>query len=1591
MIDAQANLNVVLNARDNASKTLDSIRGSLGTLRTAIGGFGLAAAGALVQSANATQQYAEQVQKLSTLTGDSTEKTSGLIASFRSAGMGADQASSMVRMLEMHIGSFQTATGKASAAETAALAVRDQTIAKARDVAVAHHNSAQAVGVMNQAIEAANQKYDASVKAMGGHTNALQRLGVNYLDAAGKTKSMTELMPDIIDGLNRVQDSSQRAAIGQQLFGRQWTNIIPLLGPGGAGFRQAAKDADAFGLVLGETDVKHMEAFKSARERVSESLQGLQVQIGRAIMPTLTLMIDKVTAVMTVIDLWVKSHAGLIVSILKVAAVMGPLIGGVAALHGATSLLGGVLPGIGPILEKIMGPMSAILGPLGLLLAGFLLLKYAYDHLKSARDALQPAVDAMSKALAGLQGAASDLGRHATVAFGDLITVLSHLVDMIAPGVHLFLLTVLREWNDLLSAIEHRQGAFGALAVVFDQVGKAGGAVVDLIVRLGQHLETHKGIWEEFSAIVGSAWTNITKNIATGWKDIQPGFLWIQSHWPEIRDGILKIVDGALNKLSAALGWVGAHQGELASAFAKIAGGLAVFWAAAKTAEVLALATNFQALSNSIQALGSAVKSMDLAGILAGLEEGLMRTLALASLWVVIGMAVYTMLLHHADALRLVTDLLQGNLMGAFQDVGVLVRDVGRDLSGLGAQFSRLGTWVNQNRVTLEILAAVIGTILMPAIVFFTAGLIQLGAVALVNLVTSMVGAVVGVAQMAVGYAQAAIRVYWFILRLEAQLIRQAAVGASNLVVAASMGVWSAAQAVWSATTSTVIGLLDGTIIRTAAHRVEVTYDTLATDINKAAKAAWNAVTTVERDLLDGTTWRWITKKAQVVYDTIAMDANKASKGIWSAIQTAENALLDTAVGKWIAKKAQVAYDTLAMDANKLSKAAWNTVAAIEKGWLEVTTGLWLKSKLQKDWDALATWACVAAQGVWNGLQAAGAAVMDGSILGLAALKVAKMADVVWTWLCTAAQTAWDIAMDANPIGLVVLAIAALIGVIVLIITHWNNVVAAVEAVWAGLFKLNAAFGGFGALLLGLLGPIGLIIGAIVVFIAHWDAIRNAVGGFFSWLGGVIHNAIHGWDPLDSAVIKDVGGFFSGLGTTVHGGWNWVANAVGMGGGKAAPEAAKKDTSGQPPAADATPPPAAADAAYGDQAKALITQANLAYAAAAKAKTKDQADALKQQADDLMQAATTAGDTMKKMDMSDAGVKGDIIKRQSDIQGQILDFQGKSADLTAQAKAQSGPVAAALLAQATSFDAAVKKLQEAKDAIAAQQEASQQETTLYKSFADWDSKIAQARAKLKEMGGAVSDSASAGYDSTIAFYQKLIDQAGGNTAQAARGADLGIVPTADDAKTKSGATQAATDLSQLTTQAYTQGIETAQPEMTKAIVQVLQMAYRDTTLTATTVAAGTSLGNSFAGAFGTALASLSSMLVNLFVSLGAAKGEIVAGANTLGKTLGDAIAGSLNAALSGGVDATLTAQLAKLNAGLGTDVKGTGLSQVTASGSVAPAGGGGNGGGGGGAPMVAVTVNTDIQLDGKTIAKAVSRYQAQSARLQGSAFPGNAG
>ena len=187
----------------------------------------------------------------------------------------------------------------------------------------------------------------------------------------------------------------------------------------------------------------------------------------------------------------------------------------------------------------------------------------------------------------------------------------------------------------------------------------------------------------------------------------------------------------------------------------------------------------------------------------------------------------------------------------------------------------------------------------------------------------------------------------------------------------------------------------------------------------------------------------------------------------------------------------------------------------------------------------------------------------------------------------TAVQTVLNVVMAANPIGLIIIAVVALIGVVALLVKHWDAVKAALingakavgnffagigntiknafvtafSAIWNGIQNFFAKIKGFFAalpnwakgmllVLAAIIAPIPmLVIGALLLIRKHWDKIKayiikgaTAIGNFFKKVWEAIKSVcLAVWNAIKDAalvVFEKIKAVWNGITDFFKGLWN---------------------------------------------------------------------------------------------------------------------------------------------------------------------------------------------------------------------------------------------------------------------------------------------------------------------------------------------------------------------------------------------------------------------------------------------------------------------
>ena len=145
-----------------------------------------------------------------------------------------------------------------------------------------------------------------------------------------------------------------------------------------------------------------------------------------------------------------------------------------------------------------------------------------------------------------------------------------------------------------------------------------------------------------------------------------------------------------------------------------------------------------------------------------------------------------------------------------------------------------------------------------------------------------------------------------------------------------------------------------------------------------------------------------------------------------------------------------------------------------------------------------------------------------------AGIGIAVAAIILWT----VAQWALNVALTANPIGIIIVAIGLLIGAIIALVLNWDTVVQWITDVWSGF--------------------ISWISSVMLVFVTWWNALWSGIGQWISDVWNGIVTGISNYFSALFAAFQIIGnaisswwnGLWSGISSFFKGIWDGILNAI---------------------------------------------------------------------------------------------------------------------------------------------------------------------------------------------------------------------------------------------------------------------------------------------------------------------------------------------------------------------------------------------------------------------------------------------------------------
>jgi len=429
------------------------------------------------------------------------------------------------------------------------------------------------IGKLETGVKKLSDVMDDALNGNEKAQEAFTKLGISLDDL--KNKSQEDIFSAVMNGLADMEQGAQRNALGNDLLGKSYTEMLPLLNAGSEGMQELKDRADELGIVMSEDMVKANVAFGDTLQDIKESFGGIVRGLTDSFLPIMQQFADFIIANMPMIH---EMLGGVMSSLGEAVAAVLPFLMDLIqnALPPMVDLFSQIASDIlPPVITLFTDILQAVLPPLIELFSGIIttILPPLMDLLTIIiEDILPPFIDLFNDVISAILPPLMELfSQIIDTLLPPLIDLFSQIIDAIMPPIielfNVFIDTVLPPLMELITEIVNVilppllaifnelaeivlplvMTVFEALLPVIEPVMNAISAVIKTVLAL------IKGDWE-------GVWNGIKEFFSNIWDAICKALEGFGKIFGEIFEGIKKVVldiwDGIVSGIKTAINFI---------------------------------------------------------------------------------------------------------------------------------------------------------------------------------------------------------------------------------------------------------------------------------------------------------------------------------------------------------------------------------------------------------------------------------------------------------------------------------------------------------------------------------------------------------------------------------------------------------------------------------------------------------------------------------------------------------------------------------------------------------------------------------------------------------------------------------------------------------------------------------------------------------------------------------------------------------------------------------------------------------------------------------------------------------------------------
>lgn len=154
------------------------------------------------------------------------------------------------------------------------------------------------IGQVSKAIKTITGDLADFQNGVEGASDKYEALGISLTNTDGSMKKTEEVLIDSLNALANMTDETQRNAMAQDLFGRSYAEMLPLLNAGGDSLKELMQEAEDYGMVMSDEAVKASAEYSDSLLKLKGTFTGVKNSIGAEFLPAITQIMDGMSDLM---------------------------------------------------------------------------------------------------------------------------------------------------------------------------------------------------------------------------------------------------------------------------------------------------------------------------------------------------------------------------------------------------------------------------------------------------------------------------------------------------------------------------------------------------------------------------------------------------------------------------------------------------------------------------------------------------------------------------------------------------------------------------------------------------------------------------------------------------------------------------------------------------------------------------------------------------------------------------------------------------------------------------------------------------------------------------------------------------------------------------------------------------------------------------------------------------------------------------------------------------------------------------------------------------------------------------------------------